>query len=76
MPGLLLAVGTGLRWLDPAVAVATAAHVLWSGISVVLGSVGGLMDEAVAPDLLALLLVFAAAMLVAVRFFRWDAQPG
>jgi ABC-2 type transport system permease protein len=27
------------------------------------------------PDLLALLLVFAVAMAVAVRFFRWDAPP-
>jgi ABC-2 type transport system permease protein len=31
--------------------------------------------EAMWPDLLALLGVFAVAMAVAVRFFRWDAQP-
>ncbi len=28
------------------------------------------------PDLLVLLAVFAAAMVIAVRFFRWDAQKG
>ena len=46
--GLLVVLATGLRWLDPVLAAATAAHVLWSGLSVVRGSVGGLMDEA--PD--------------------------
>ena len=44
--GLVLAVGTGLHWLDPLLAVGTAAHVLWSGLRVVHGSVGGLMDAA------------------------------
>ena len=39
---------TGLHWFDPLVAAATAAHVLWSGLSVLRSSVGGLMDEA--PD--------------------------
>ncbi|HEY0205505.1 MAG TPA: cation diffusion facilitator family transporter [Acetobacteraceae bacterium] len=44
--GLVVAVGTGLAWLDPLLAVGTAVHVLWSGLRVVHGSVGGLMDAA------------------------------
>jgi len=42
----VLVVQTGLRWLDPAVAVGVALHVLWSGFKVLRDSVGGLMDEA------------------------------
>ncbi len=48
LAGLGIVLATGLRWLDPLLAAATAVHVLWSGLSVVRGSVGGLMDEA--PD--------------------------
>jgi len=44
--GIVLVVQTGLRWLDPAVAVGVALHVLWSGFKVLRDSVGGLMDEA------------------------------
>ena len=44
--GLVLAVQTGLHWLDPALAVGVAASVLWSGVRVVTDSVGGLMDAA------------------------------
>ncbi len=44
--GLVLTVWTGLPWLDPLLAVGTAVHVLWSGLRVVHGSVGGLMDAA------------------------------
>ena len=44
--GLVLAIGTGLHWLDPLLAVGTAVHVLWSGLNVVYSSVGGLMDAA------------------------------
>jgi cation diffusion facilitator family transporter len=50
--GILVGLGivllTGLRWLDPLLAAATAMHVLWSGLGVVRSSVSGLMDEA--PD--------------------------
>ena len=49
--GLVLAVGTGLHWLDPLLAVGTAAHVLWSGVRVVQGSIGGLMDAAPAEEI-------------------------
>lgn len=48
LAGLGLVLATGQRWIDPVVAAATAVHVLWSGLSVVRASVGGLMDEA--PD--------------------------
>jgi cation diffusion facilitator family transporter len=44
--GLVLAVETGLQWLDPALAVGVAINVLWSGVRVVTDSVGGLMDAA------------------------------
>lgn len=46
--GLGIVLATGLHWLDPILAAATAIHVLWSGFTVIRGSVGGLMDEA--PD--------------------------
>jgi cation diffusion facilitator family transporter len=48
--GVILGVGlvalTGQLWLDPALAAATAANILWSGARVIRESVGGLMDEA------------------------------
>lgn len=48
LAGLGIVLLTGLRWLDPVLAAATAGHVLWSGLGVMRSSVGGLMDEA--PD--------------------------
>jgi len=48
--GVALVATTGMLWLDPALAVATAANVLWSGWRLTRESVGGLMDEAVAAD--------------------------
>ena len=44
--GLVLAVQTGLQWIDPALAVCVALHVMWSGLRVLHESVGGLMDAA------------------------------
>jgi cation diffusion facilitator family transporter len=44
--GVGLVVGTGIAWLDPAIAAATALYVLVSGVRVIGGSVGGLMDAA------------------------------
>ena len=44
---------TGRLWLDPLLAALTAVNILWSGGKLVRSSVGGLMDEAVEPDLLA-----------------------
>jgi cation diffusion facilitator family transporter len=49
--GFAAAVFTGVHLLDPLVAALTAIHVLWSGMGVISGSVGGLMDAAPAPDI-------------------------
>ncbi len=51
--GVGLALATGLAWLDPAVAAATAVYVLFSGLHVIGGSVGGLMDAAPAEQIIA-----------------------
>jgi cation diffusion facilitator family transporter len=44
--GLVLAVGTGWRILDPALAAIVGVNVLWAGWRLVRQSVSGLMDEA------------------------------
>jgi cation diffusion facilitator family transporter len=46
--GFALTILTGRQELDPLVAAATGIYVLWSGASLIRGSVGGLMD--MAPD--------------------------
>ena len=46
--GFGLTVLTGYQKLDPVIAAATGVYVLWSGASLIGGSVGGLMD--MAPD--------------------------
>jgi cation diffusion facilitator family transporter len=51
--GVGLAVATGQSWLDPAVAAITAIYVLFSGIHLIGGSVGGLMDAAPADAIIA-----------------------
>ncbi|MDB5375505.1 MAG: cadmium transporter [Belnapia sp.] len=55
--GVVIGVGlvalTGILWLDPLLAALTALNILWSGSRLVRESVGGLMDEAVEPGLLA-----------------------
>jgi len=50
--GLALAVATGLFWLDPLLAALTAVNILFSGVRLVRESVGGLMDEAVSPEMM------------------------
>ena len=50
LAGISIALATGLPVLDPAIAVAVALYVLWSGTSLIGQSVGGLMDAAPAPD--------------------------
>lgn len=52
LAGVLLAMATGLLWLDPLLAALTAFNILFSGARLVRESVGGLMDEALSPDLL------------------------
>ena len=44
--GLAVAVLTRLHQLDPVLAAVTALYVLWSGLSLMWKSVGGLMDQA------------------------------
>jgi cation diffusion facilitator family transporter len=44
--GLVLAAVTGLKVLDPTLAVAVACYILWSGSKIVLSSISGLLDEA------------------------------
>jgi cation diffusion facilitator family transporter len=50
--GVTAAVLSGLWWLDPLLAALTAVNILFSGWRLMRESVGGLMDEAVPPDLL------------------------
>jgi cation diffusion facilitator family transporter len=44
--GVGAVVSTGRLWLDPLVALAVAANIVWTGSRIVLGSVSGLMDAA------------------------------
>jgi cation diffusion facilitator family transporter len=53
MAGLSAAYITGLPWLDPLLACLVALNILWSGSRLIKDSVGGLMDEAVAPKVMA-----------------------
>lgn len=53
LAGISLALVTGYFWLDPLLAGLTAINILFSGVTLMRESVGGLMDEAVAPDQLA-----------------------
>lgn len=54
--GVVLGVGavalTGILWLDPLLAALTAVNILFSGWQLMRESLGGLMDEAVEPQLL------------------------
>lgn len=53
--GVLLAMVTGWAILDPALAALVALNILWSGWKVLSSSIGGLMDEAVPDETLALI---------------------
>lgn len=53
--GLGAAWATGLFWLDPAIALAVAANIIFSGVALVRRSLGGLMDTALPPQELATL---------------------
>lgn len=54
--GVVVGVGavaaTGILWLDPLLAALTAVNILFSGYRLLRESVGGLMDEAVEPEML------------------------
>ena len=47
--GLILAALTGWQWLDPLLGALVACHILWMGYRLTLGSLSGLLDEAVSP---------------------------
>jgi cation diffusion facilitator family transporter len=44
--GVALVALTGWLWLDPAIAIAVAAHIVWAGVGIVRRSVVGLLDRA------------------------------
>lgn len=52
--GVLVGVGaatlTGLTWLDPIVALAVSANIVWTGVSLVRRSIDGLMDVVLPPE--------------------------
>ncbi len=50
--GLVLTVITGWLVLDPLLAALVAVNIIWQGWKLIRVSVGGLMDEAVSPDIL------------------------
>ena len=58
--GFGLAAMTGRPTLDPVIAAATGVYVLWSGAMLIRGSVGGLMDMAPDPQVLARIQVLIA----------------
>jgi cation diffusion facilitator family transporter len=49
--GVVLAAATGWSWLDPAIASLVAIHIIWTGYRLTMGSLSGLLDEAVSPDI-------------------------
>jgi cation diffusion facilitator family transporter len=48
--GVILVQATGWLWLDPAIAIGVAGNIIREGARVVWGSVDGLMDKAVEPE--------------------------
>ena len=48
--GVSLAVVTGLRWLDPLIAIAVGLHIGWEGLKIFRRSVGGLMDSPISEE--------------------------
>jgi cation diffusion facilitator family transporter len=48
--GVVLVQATGWLWLDPVIAIGVAANIIREGARVVWGSVDGLMDKAVEPE--------------------------
>ncbi|HET7198866.1 MAG TPA: cation diffusion facilitator family transporter, partial [Burkholderiales bacterium] len=47
--GVALVYATGVYWLDPLVALAVAAQIVWTGVLLVRRSVRGLLDAAISP---------------------------
>jgi len=53
--GIALVALTGWQWLDPAVAIGVAINILREGVSLMWKSSQGLMDEALEPDVMAVI---------------------
>ncbi|VVM06415.1 Ferrous-iron efflux pump FieF [Methylacidimicrobium cyclopophantes] len=51
--GLLLAKWTGLWLLDPLLGLVLAGYILWTGYGLMRGSVSGLIDESLSPEIIA-----------------------
>ena len=51
LTGLVLATLTGWAALDALLGALVALHILWSGYQLTMGSLSGLLDEAVSPDI-------------------------
>lgn len=71
--GVLAGVGivawTRWQWLDPVVALLVAANIVWTGVSIVRRSIGGLMDTMLSPeDVAAVRKVFATYEQTGVQF--------
>jgi cation diffusion facilitator family transporter len=49
--GLVVAALTGWQWLDPLMATLVALNIVWTGYRLTMGSLSGLLDEAVSPDI-------------------------
>src|SRR6185503_13165472 len=70
--GVLLVQFTGWLWLDPAVAIGVAANIIREGARVVWGSIDGLMDKALEPDVQARIDRTLARFAAAERSVRFD----
>jgi len=70
--GVLLVQLTGWLWLDPAVAIGVAANIIREGARVVWGSIDGLMDKALEPDVQARIDRTLARFAAAERSVRFD----
>jgi cation diffusion facilitator family transporter len=51
LTGLILAALTGLSILDPLLALAVAAYILWTGYKITVSSMSGLMDESAGSEI-------------------------
>jgi cation diffusion facilitator family transporter len=49
LAGVALVFATDLYWLDPLIALAVAAHIVWAGAQLMRRSIKGLLDAAIAP---------------------------
>ena len=69
LAGVGLVVWTGWLWLDPVVALLVAANIIWTGVSIVRRSIGGLMDASISTaDLASVRKVFESYESSGVKF--------